>query len=59
MSDQEREWSDQRVGELYRIIRMSRDRVIRQEALTFLGALARTGSKDAKWALDDLNKREA
>jgi len=58
VGDQKRDWSDQRIGELYRIIRFSRDRVIRKEALSFLGVLARTGSQDAKWALDDIKKRE-
>ena len=59
MSEQKKEWQDRRAGELYRIIRLSPDRAIRREALSFLGALARTGSQDAKWALDDIKKRDA
>ena len=59
VTDQNKAWSDRRVSELYQIIRVTRDRVIRQEALSLLGALARTGSQDAKWALDDIKKREA
>jgi hypothetical protein len=58
VKDQKKEWKDRQVGELYKIITLSRDRVIRQEALSFLGVLARTGSQDAQWALDDIKKRD-
>jgi hypothetical protein len=57
MHEQNEEWKDLRVRELYSLAITSHDRVIRHEALTFLGAMERAGSNDAESALDALRKR--
>ena len=58
MSEQTREWKDQRVHELYSLAITSRDEVIRHEALTFLGAMVRAGNEDAEWALSALKEKK-
>ena len=57
MSEQTREWKDQRVRELYSIAITSPDVVLRHELLTFLGAMGRAGSEDAEWAIDAIKKK--
>jgi hypothetical protein len=57
LSELVREWKDRRVHELYSLAITSRDGVIRHEVLTFLGAMKRAGSEDAKWALIDIQKK--
>jgi len=57
VSEQTREWKDQRVHELYSLAITSRDGVIRHESLAFLGAMERAGSEDAEWALDAIKKK--
>ena len=52
-----KEWKDQRLHALYSLVITSRNGVIRQEVLTFLGALERAGSEDAEWALDAITKK--
>jgi hypothetical protein len=53
-----REWKEPRVRELYSMALTSRYGAIHQEVLAILGALERTSSKDAEWALDALKKKE-
>jgi hypothetical protein len=57
VSEQMREWKDQRVRDLYTIAITSRNGVIRHEALTFLGAMERAGSEDAEWAVNAIKKK--
>ncbi|MDD1662840.1 MAG: hypothetical protein LUQ60_03725 [Methanomicrobiales archaeon] len=50
------EWSDERAHHLYSIATTSKDGKLRREALLFLGALQRAGSKDASWAMNSIKK---
>lgn len=52
-----REWRDQRAHHLYSLATTSIDGNMRREALLFLGALERAGSKDAAWAMDAIRRR--
>jgi hypothetical protein len=51
-----RMWQDQKVHQLYTIAMVSKNEILRQQALKFLGALERAGSEDAVWAIDDIKK---
>jgi hypothetical protein len=52
-----REWRDQRAHHLYSMAITSMDGKMRREALLFLGALERAGSKDAAWAMDAIRRQ--
>jgi hypothetical protein len=49
--NERREWHDSRAYHLYSLAATSTDRVLRREALRFLGALERAGNSDAAQAI--------
>jgi len=56
LNPEREKWSDQRAHHLYSIATTSKDGKLRREALLFLGALQRAGSKDASWAMNSIKK---
>jgi hypothetical protein len=56
LNPEREKWSDQRAHHLYSIATTSKDGNLRREALLFLGALQRAGSKDASWAVNSIKK---
>jgi len=51
VEDERRVWHDAKAYHLYSIVITSPDRILRRQALRFLGALERAGSSDAAWAI--------
>jgi len=57
VENERREWQDAKAHRLYSLAITSTDRILRREALKYLGALERAGSSDAAWAIHQIKNQ--